>query len=301
MLGEQQDGIEYAYANPVGNVDSVKVKNTFIEVGDSVTHSIMMGLSTAPASLHRAGTMNSSLVKEMHTDCLKAAQYSCRGAYDTAQLLQTPSTTADSVMTPTPSTATALHEVFWPPTPATPGARLPLSLVCLTNATPSTSVLPSSQSSPLRAEAQCFQMKAADEPRRTLDFGKPRWADMEDFATADSEQSSPTVVQSWNTAAPAQELPMRCGVPPRSQGPPPPPPQESPRLSPRLLQPAQWSVAPSAAPGAQLFTCAPAAPMPKFAPPSAPAPIPAQVATHLPQVPNVFPRYQESAVPYAVM
>lgn len=102
----------------------VVVKNTFLEVGGApeldATDLLAAGLSTAPASLHRAGAMKVSLAVAAQTPRMREAGLDLNEA-DSAST-QTPGSTP-----PTPS-----QVCLWPPTPASPTVPVRLSLVDLT-------------------------------------------------------------------------------------------------------------------------------------------------------------------------
>ena len=126
----------------------VVVKNTFIQVSEDapVATDTISGLSTAPASLHRAGVMQRSLLAADGSTCTTAdsegkereeKQDAPRGV---AESPATSSSTTAASTTPTPSQsvpATPAQDAgdvcLWPPTPASPRrTRVSLSLVDLT-------------------------------------------------------------------------------------------------------------------------------------------------------------------------
>lgn len=121
----------------------VVVKNTFIQVSEDAPD--RNGLSTAPASLHRAGVMQRSLLAAEGSTRTpadsdhKESEDALRGISE-SPLTGTSTTAASTPPTPSQSDlvpATPAHDAgdvcLWPPTPASPRrTRVSLSLVDLT-------------------------------------------------------------------------------------------------------------------------------------------------------------------------
>jgi len=238
-----------------GESFKVVVKNTFIQVSEDtpgVTHATS-GLSTAPASLHRAGVMQSSLLAADGSTWTPADS----DRKESEDKKDPPRGVAESPVTSISTTAAST------PTPLTPSQSVPATPaqdagdVCLWPPTPA---------SPRRTRVSLSLVDLTEEP-----------------APAAAAGAATPSIYTFHGAG---------GMPPPTEAPAgfapgpallPPPPMEPPKLPPGVgsegLQPSNGGPppcgpAPLGKNNEPIMACFANAPVPRYAPPSAPAPEP---------------------------